>query len=79
MKRYGPTAGVRTGYRRRWIVCEDIEKILVRIVEDNFLVLPGMNGSGFLRDFERWDRFGIAGKRPWVKFEVVVYRYDFFA
>ena len=58
--------------------CEEVEEVLERVVEYDFVVLPTVYGPSFECDFERGD-LGFAGEGPGVQFEVVEEGHGLFA
>lgn len=57
---------------------QDVQEVLVRVVEDDFIILPRMHGPGLDGDVQRWD-LGITTCCPWMKLEVVVQCHSFLA
>ena len=59
---------------------ENVKEHLVRVIEDDLIVLPGVHGTGFGGCLERGDlRLAAASSSPGVQLEVVVEGDGFFA
>ena len=60
------------------MLCEEIEEVLEGVVEDDLVVLPGVNGARFQGNVEWWN-LGFARNGPGMELEVVGEGHGLFA
>ena len=69
------------GERCRWVCSKIVQERLVGVVEDNFIILPRVNGSHFSGSFERWCLWNLTVRCncPGMQLQMVVGRDSLFA